>query len=141
MKGITENEKMALGTLENPEMAPSCTIGIPKPPEEGSTPAHNVTASRTPRNAKEKKALSAMRRMSNLENRRMSMIEEQREEDAEEEGEEGVIVKLLPRVPLSVIRLPQFHSVIMGCDFIYYFHIWNHLQDSTRLVEDGGGRS
>ena len=85
---MTKNEKMALGTLENPEMAPSCAIGIPKPPEEGSTLAHNVTASRTPRNAKEKKALRAMRRMSNLLNRRMSMIEEQREEDAEEEGEE-----------------------------------------------------
>ena len=55
---MTKYEKKALGTLENPEMAPSCDIVIPKPPEDGSTPAHNVTASRTPRNAKEKKALS-----------------------------------------------------------------------------------
>ena len=69
------------------------------------------------------------------------ILAETREDPFTLYADEGVIVKLLPRVPLAVIRLPQFHSVIMGCDFIYYFHIWNHLQDSTRLVEDGGGRS
>ena len=98
MKGTMKNAKMALGTFAKPETRPSCDGVIPKPPEVGATPAHNVTASRTPRNVKEKKALTAMRRMRDLVNRRLPKEEEEEEvvEEVEEEEEDEKEVEVSP---------------------------------------------